>query len=425
MLIRKTILGLVSVGLCMLTATAYAETKEQRKDDSMGCFVFGEDQCVGYHEPKQPKRTDYAKDEMLLLYDNSKPSDFADNLIQHYRLSLKDVANLKSVKTTMLTVATHGQDPLDLVATINKDQDDIDAAENNLYYTASLDSTPVSKGVAAAYPFSLTDLQSAQQHTKGKGVTVGMIDTPVDVNNRLLNSDKIRRVELIHHGDNRNMQHGTEVASIIVSQDPRIGIAPEANLLAISAFKSVKPGVRRSTSSLVAKALEYAIHEKVDILNLSFAGGQDKVVDKLIQKAINQGIIVVASAGNNGPKAKPAYPAALQKVLAVTAVDNHERLFGKANRGRYIDLSAPGVGILTATPGGSYNVSSGTSLASAHVTGFLALMMSLNKKGQRPMNADQLSQLLSDTAVDLGKKGFDQQYGHGLVNAKRAMLFLK
>lgn len=424
MRIKNTVLATMSAVLCALMAFAYAHAADEpRKDDSPGCFVFGEDNCVGYHPPK---RSDYAKDEMLLLYDNDKPANFADDLMQHYRLSLKDATNLRSVETTMLTVATHGQDPLDLAATINQEQDDVDAAESNLYYTAALDSVPVTKAVAAAYPFNMTDLQVAQQYTQGRGVRIGMIDTPIDIHNPLLNSDKIQRVELTHHGDYRNMQHGTEVASIIVSKDERIGIAPEASLLAIGAFKATKkPGVRQSTSSLVAKALELAIHEKVDILNLSFAGGQDKVVDKLIQKAIDQGIIVVASAGNGGPKAKPAYPAALQKVLAVTAVDKREKLFGKANRGRYIDLSAPGVSILTAAPGGSYNVSSGTSLASAHVTGFLALMMSLNKQGQRPMASDRLVTLLNETAVDLGDKGWDQQYGHGLVNAKRAMLFIK
>ena len=107
------------------------------------------------------------------------------------------------------------------------------------------------------------------------------------------------------------------------------------------------------------------MREGVQVLNLSFAGGADPIVDKLVQAAIQKGIIVVASAGNGGPGAQPAYPAALPGVIAVTAVDKGESVFKRANRGDYIDLSAPGVGILTTAPRGAYQVSSGTSLATA------------------------------------------------------------
>jgi subtilisin family serine protease len=155
------------------------------------------------------------------------------------------------------------------------------------------------------------------------------------------------------------------------------------------------------------------MREGVQVLNLSFAGNADPIVDKLVDAAIQKGIVVVASAGNGGPGAPPAYPAALPGVIAVTAVDKNERVFSRANRGDYIDLSAPGVGILTTAPRSSFQVSSGTSLATAHVTGTIALLKALNPR----FNPESLKH----TATDLGQPGFDRDYGHGLINVERAL----
>ena len=95
-------------------------------------------------------------------------------------------------------------------------------------------------------------------------------------------------------------------------------------------------------------------------------------------------------------------------------MDKGETIFGRANRGDYIDLSAPGVGILTTAPGGTFHVSSGTSLATAHVSGVIALIMSLQRQGFQP-------ELLNRTAVDLGQPGRDNDYGYGLISVARAL----
>ena len=241
-----------------------------------------------------------------------------------------------------------------------------------------------------------------------------MIDTPIDIDHESLRS-AIDRVDLVPPGDERNRLHGTEVAGIMISRNPRIGIAPEAKLVAVSAFSTSpqNPDERRSNSGLVARALEIVMKKGVNVLNLSFAGKPDPVVDQLVQAAVQRGITVVASAGNNGPGAPPAYPAALPGVIAVTAVDKGERLFSGANRGEYIELAAPGVGILTTAPRGAFHVSSGTSLATAHVSGAIALLKSLNP-GFTP-------DVFNRTAIDLGTPGRDNDYGYGLININRAM----
>jgi subtilisin family serine protease len=365
-------------------------------------------ECIETHTFRP---VDYEKNEMLLTYDSSKPGEAADDILKKYRLRAKRSDKLDSIKTTMITAATNGQDPYDVVHAIKLHETDVDAATSNFYATANIPETG-----PAGYPLGMTGVSTARSHTDGKGVVIGMIDTPVDMTYGDSLNASIERIDLVRPGDEQNRLHGTEVAGVLVSQNPRIGIAPEAKLLAISAFTSNpnNPGEHRSNSGLIARALEMAIREKVDVLNLSFAGKSDPIVDKLINAAMQQGIVVVASAGNGGPNAQPAYPAAIPGVVAVTAVDKGEKVFQQANRGDYIDLAAPGVSILTTAPRGSFHVSSGTSLATAHASGVIALLMSLNRQGFSPA-------LLDKTAIDLGAPGRDPDYGYGLVSAERAI----
>lgn len=356
----------------------------------------------------------YEKDEMLITYGSGQPGEVADEVLRKYRLRAKRRDSLESIGTKMVTAATNGQDPYDLVQAIKQQEKAVDASTNNFYVTTAISRA----GSRRDYPLGLTGAQLARELTNGgEGVVIGMIDTPVDMQHNDTLGAAIERHDLIPPGNILNRLHGTEVAGILVSNNRRIGIAPKAKVIAISAFSSDpdNPERHRSNSGLIARALEYAIRQDVDILNLSFAGGSDPIVDKLIKAALERGIIVVAAAGNGGPKAEPAYPAALglPGLLAVTAVDKQETVFRKANRGNYIDVAAPGVNILTTAPGNTFHVSSGTSLATAHVSGILALLLS--------HNPDFDVELLTRTAIDLGQQGRDDAYGHGLVNVQAVL----
>lgn len=396
--------------LALLALAGCSTTPQEYKvlgmaEDSAACQI-SDNICVKTHVFHP---INYAKDEMLVTYDSQKPAETADEVLKKYKLRAKRSDQLDSIKTTMITAATNGQDPYELVQAIKSKEKAVDASTSNFYATSS-----VQDGGLKTWSLGLTGVNAMRQRTSGAGVVIGMIDTPIDIGNETLRTN-IERIEMVPAGDDRNKLHGTEVAGILISRNPGIGIAPEAKLLAISAFSTdpQNPDERRSTSSLVAKALEIAIQQKVDVLNLSFAGGSDPVVDKLVQTAVDKGIVVVASAGNEGPGAQPAYPAALPGVVAVTAVDKSESVFSKANRGNYIDLSAPGVGVLTTAPRGSYRIATGTSLSTAHVSGMIALLKSLNPA----FTPEQLNQ----TAIDLGDPGHDNDYGYGLANTGRVL----
>jgi subtilisin family serine protease len=156
------------------------------------------------------------------------------------------------------------------------------------------------------------------------------------------------------------------------------------------------------------------------VINMSFAGPRDPALARQIAAARKQGIVLVAAAGNAGPRAPALYPAADPNVIAVTATDADDKLFQAANRGKHIAVAAPGVDLLLPAPAGTYQVTSGTSFAAAEVSGIVALM--LERKAD--IGTDGARKALTATAQDLGPKGVDTQFGAGLVDAYRAIVSL-
>jgi subtilisin family serine protease len=217
--------------------------------------------------------------------------------------------------------------------------------------------------------------------------------------------------------------HGTLLAGIIAS-DPKsaagiAGIAQQSEIVAIEACRpSDAQAVQAECWSLtLAKGLDLAIQKKVRIINMSLGGPSEKLVTRLVDEAVNRGIVVVAAAGNSGPRGQPSYPAALPNVIAVTAVDANEKLYPQATQGDFIDLAAPGVEIVSTGPGARLLISSGTSLATAFVTGVAALIVE-----QQPQLSPQAIQALMErTAKDLGPPGKDTQFGSGLIDACKAI----
>jgi subtilisin family serine protease len=128
------------------------------------------------------------------------------------------------------------------------------------------------------------------------------------------------------------------------------------------------------------------------------------------KKSIRNGLVLVAAAGNGGPGAKPAYPAAYNQVVSVTALDGKKRVYKYANRGNYIDFAAPGVNVWTPARGGG-KLQSGTSFAVPFITSLVALLI----HGGNPPDPDLLRAKLRRYVQDLGRRGKDIDYGMGMV----------
>jgi subtilisin family serine protease len=189
--------------------------------------------------------------------------------------------------------------------------------------------------------------------------------------------------------------------------------------LAVHAFDDT-PGAAKGTSFAIYKGLQWAADNGARIVNMSFAGPADPTLQRMLAAAYDKGMVLVAAAGNAGPQSEPLYPAADPNVIAVTATDGNDQLFKMANRGRYIAVAAPGVDILGLAPGDAYEVTTGTSIAAAHVSGLAALLL----ERKPSLTPSEIRSVLMITARPLGPTRPDSDFGAGLVNAYRAVMWL-
>jgi subtilisin family serine protease len=150
---------------------------------------------------------------------------------------------------------------------------------------------------------------------------------------------------------------------------------------------------------------------------MSFAGPYDPMLALAMKNAREKGIVLIAAAGNAGPKSPPLYPAADPNVIAVTATDSSDKLFEGANRGPQVALAAPGVDILAPAPNSAYQLTTGTSVASAHVSGVAALLI----EHYPSIDAATVHEILTASARTLGPNGRDDQFGWGLVDPAQAL----
>jgi subtilisin family serine protease len=283
---------------------------------------------------------------------------------------------------------------------VGKDRAEVDL---NHFYTAG---APVSSSVAGVDPRAAmllpTDLDDLD-------VRVGMIDSRVDMSHPALAASRIETRSFARPGAEAPDFHGTAIASIIAANSAEFrGLAPNAELYAASVFElDRKRGEVASTVSLI-RALDWLLSTKVDVINISLAGPPNRLLEKALQRAADNRVVVMAAAGNGGPVARPMYPAAYDSVVAVTAVDATQQVFRLANRGDYLALAAPGVDLRHARAGGGYAASSGTSFAVPFAVTAAARLSRL-----RPQ--DDIITLLLESALDLGPPGRDTIYGYGLL----------
>ena len=237
---------------------------------------------------------------------------------------------------------------------------------------------------------------------------IGIVDSAVDTDHPAFASAKISSRPFAAAANLPNY-HGTAIASIIAANAvPFSGLAPKAELFAAAVFERDETrGEIASTVSLV-RALDWLLSSEVDAINLSLAGPPNRLLEVALTRISEQGVMVLAAAGNGGPMARPQYPAAYTSVVAVTAVDQRGRAFRLANRGDYLDLAAPGVNLRHAVAGGGYASSSGTSFAVPFAVTAAALM-----KHQEP-DSDVIARLYA-AATDIGPPGRDDIYGYGLL----------
>lgn len=265
--------------------------------------------------------------------------------------------------------------------------------------------------------YALTRLHLPQAHTLAHGVnvTIAVIDSAVDLKHPEFSSAAITNFDALGSKEGPHA-HGTAVAGAIVSQARLMGSAPAARILAIRAFGGTGKSAE-STSYVLLKALEHAAVQGARIVNMSFAGPKDALVARGLDAFAARGVVLVAAAGNAGPKSPPLYPGADAHVIAVSATDAADGLFAASNRGNYIAVAAPGADIFLPVPDGQYKFNSGTSFSAAYVSGVAALILERNPR----LKPEEVKAILMKTARDLGPPGPDDQFGAGEADAFAAV----
>jgi subtilisin family serine protease len=284
--------------------------------------------------------------------------------------------------------------------------------------------TPV-MATAAAIPaigdpaqYALGKLRIGEAHTlaTGERVLVAVIDSGIDLSHPELAGVIVGSFDAIGKSAPPH-QHGTAIAGAIASHARLMGAAPAAKILAIRAFGASGASAEATTMAIL-KSIQYASLQQARIINMSFAGPADPNLSRELAAAKAKGTVLIAASGNFGPKSPPQYPAADPNVIAVSATDVDDKIFGASNIGPHIAVAAPGVDILLPSPGNDYRLISGTSFSAAYVSGVAALIIQ-RAPGLSP---DAVRNILQSTAKDLGPVGKDPEYGAGLVDAYQAIM---
>ncbi|TIW64410.1 MAG: peptidase S8, partial [Mesorhizobium sp.] len=244
----------------------------------------------------------------------------------------------------------------------------------------------------------------------GENVRVAVIDTGIDDTNPALSGVIADQFDAMPNVPVEKRDHGTSIDGLIAGVGALKGMAPGAKIYHARAFEGGK-----STMDVILSALDWAAEQDVRIINMSFVGPKNDLLGIACRNARSLGIVLVAAAGNNGPKAPYGYPAAFVGVIAVTATDAKDGLMPQANRGAYVFISAPGVEMVAPSGAGS-DVVTGTSFAAAIVSGAIANLIHVAPD----RSADEIEKALADTARDLGPKGRDNDFGYGLLDTKAA-----
>ena len=301
--------------------------------------------------------------------------------------------------------------------------DNIGIAQPNYTYRLFQD-TELAAGAGAGssdqYVIEKLHLDEAHKLATGSNVLIAVIDSAIDINHPDLAGAVIEQYDAVGRPEKPH-PHGTGMVGAIVAHQRLMGIAPAAKILAVRAFSSNSAQSPEATTRNILAGMEWAISKGARIINMSFAGPYDPMMQLAMKNAHAKGVVLIAASGNRGPKSPPLYPAADPNVIGVTATDQDDKLFDKAVRGPQVAVAAPGVDVMVPAPADAYQLTTGTSVAAAHVSGVAALLI----ERYPTVSAATVLEVLTATAKQLNPKGRDDLTGWGLVDPAAALAELE
>ena len=353
--------------------------------------------------------------EIVAEIDGSLTSAQADELARRHGLVRLGLQNFPLLGATIGLFRITDRRSVETVSRELAADASVRSVQPNFRYVLQDQKAAPTEGDPAQYALAKLRLPEAHTLAHGTNVTVAVIDSGIDVKHPELADAIAGSFDALGSKEGPHV-HGTGIAGAIVAHARLMGSAPAAKILAIRAFGPAQNG-EESTSFVVLKGLDYAAAHGAQIVNMSFAGPKDALIERGIAASAARGIVMVAAAGNAGPKSPPLYPGANANVIAVSATDAQDRLFAASNRGGHIAVAAPGVDIFLPAPDEKYQMTSGTSFSAAYVSGLVALMLERNPA----LKPGEVRAILMKTARDLGAPGRDDLFGAGEADAYAAV----
>jgi subtilisin family serine protease len=353
--------------------------------------------------------------ELVAEIDGALSDAQADELARRHGLVRLQSQNFTLIGSTIGLFRIAGRRAAETVSRELAADANVRSVQPNFRYVLQDQKAALTEGDPGQYAVAELRLPEAHKLADGANVTIAVIDSGIDTKHPELADSIADSFDALGSKEGPHV-HGTGVAGAIVAHARLTGSAPAARILAIRAFGKASSGAE-STSFVILKGLDYAAAHGAQIVNMSFAGPKDALVERGIAALAGKGIVMVAAAGNAGAKSPPLYPAANANVIAISATDAQDRLFTASNRGGYIAVAAPGVDLFLPAPDEKYQITSGTSFSAAYVSGLAGLMLERDPA----LKPEQLRAILMKTARDLGSPGRDDLFGAGEADAFAAV----
>jgi subtilisin family serine protease len=289
------------------------------------------------------------------------------------------------------------------------------------YALSTLDTMPNDPYVLAQYYLdNILAPQGWEVSTGSAALTIAIIDSGIEATHPDLASKVVAGYDFIDNDTTPQDDngHGTLVAGIAAASSNNgtgiAGVSWGARIMPLRVLDYAGNGSYANTAAAILWATDHGAR----VINLSLGGkNYSEVLEDAVNYALNQGVVVVAASGNSGANAL-LYPAAYAGVVGVGATDSGNHLASFSNTGAGIDVVAPGVSILSTSPGNNYRYDNGTSFSAPQVAGFAALLFSMPSM----QYSSDVVNLIHTSALDLGASGYDTSYGYGLIQIGPAMM---
>jgi len=314
-----------------------------------------------------------------------------------------------SIESDRLLVKLVSEDGSEFIESVSKDEfellNGVEALQPDFIRYAAIQTPNATSNSWGKERIGVKKLENKLVPGKGS-VIIAVIDTGVDYTHLMLKDRIVAGYDVLKNTpDPMDVHfHGTHVAGIIVDSTPA-----NVKIMPIRALNEKGEGY----DSDISKAIRFAVDNGADIINLSFVGeGYSQHLADALHYALANNVLVVVVAGNNRADSANYFPASEKNIIVVSATDQNDNIASFSNTGNAIDLSAPGVEIVSSLPGNRYGSLNGTSMAAPFVSSVAAMI----KLDDPTRSIKDIERLLKKYVDDRGAVGWDPIFGEGIVN---------